>query len=146
MDTPLRNTHNTPLRNPYTQHSPNTQQYSHITTSPCTPPENRAAYIAHLNSSNTNFQHGLSNVKKITELEIGKWYLVTAFILKTNRDGKKYLTAKLYIDAASTSQEVYLPDRFTNTIAPQDNIHNIYMCYNGMKQSQSGFNYHDVTF
>ena len=69
---------------------------------------------------------------------------------KTNRDGKKYLTTKLYTaacaDAASTSQEVYLPDRFTNTITPEDNIHNIYMSYNGMKESQNGFNYHDVTF
>src|SRR5580700_7425270 len=116
---PRQNIQHSPLHNPTSSH-PYTQQYSHITTSPCTPAENRAAYIAHLNSANTNFQNVSSHVKKITELEIGKWYPVTAFILKTNRDGKKYLTAKLYttactdapvvegrrpVDAASTSQE-----------------------------------------
>ena len=60
-----QNTYYSPLRN--------TQQQSQFRTSPCTPAENRAAYIAHLNSANTNFKNVSSNVKKITELEIGKW-------------------------------------------------------------------------
>src|SRR5271167_1365579 len=89
--------------NPYTNTNPNTSN-EWIVISPLTPvtevtPENHAAYIAHLNSTNTNLGTQVPHIKKISELEIGQWYQVKAFILKTSRSaqaaGKKYLTAKL---------------------------------------------------
>ena len=116
-----------PLWNP--NHHTITQDY--IVTSPLTPAENHAAYIASLNSTNTNFS--ISNIKKITELQIDQWYKVNSFIGKTNRYGKKYITVKL-VDHftnpvggfAGDGIEVFLPDRFSNTIDPLDarEVHN----------------------
>ena len=157
ITTPTQQRH-TPLRqNPF-QHSytpstsPNIQvDPDYIVTSPLSPAENHAAYIASLNSTNSYFP--TSHIKKISELQIGQWYKVNAFIGKVSKQGKKYLTAKVtatfnYDPESGTPDEteVYLPDRFTNMIAPLNNVQNTHMRYNGMIMSSSGFQYHDITF
>src|SRR3977135_3988324 len=67
----------------------------YIVTSPLTPAENHAAYIASLNSTNTYFANSGRQIKRITEIQIGQWYKVNAFIGNVSKTGKKYLTAKI---------------------------------------------------
>ena len=110
-----------------------------------TPAENHANYITSLNNANTNFSTGIKNISVLLK---GILYEVKAFILKTKRDGsmKMYMTAKLYNQVTNESVEVFLPDRFCNTIVPCDNINNVYMMYNGLVQSENGYPYHDISF
>src|SRR5258708_25536502 len=100
-----------------------------------TPAENHAIYIASLNNANTN-----NGIKKLGELQQNTWYEVKAFISKMDRNGKMYMTARL------NDNEVFLPDRFCNSIVPCDNLNNVYMKYNGLVQPENGYPYHDVSF
>ena len=103
-----------------------------------TPAENHANYITSLNRS--------SGIKNISVLLKGILYEVKAFILKTKRDGTMCMTAKLYNQVTKESIEVFLPDRFCNTIVPCDNINNVYLKYNGLVQPENGYPYHDISF
>ena len=108
-----------------------------------TPAENHANYITSLNNANTNFNSGIKNISVLLK---GILYEVKAFILKTKRDGSMYMTAKLSDGIGGNYVEVFLPDRFCNTIVPCDNINNVYLKYNGLKEGVNGYPYHDISF
>jgi hypothetical protein len=90
-------------------------------------------------------------------LEIGRIYYVKAFISRNTKFGKKII-ARLanpsIVDDPNglrpelrdvSDIEVWLPERFANIIEPSLSP-NVGLCYNGMKRSQNGFNYHDIVF